>query len=44
MVLKKRRYGTKKSLAYIMPRERVINIDEPQDLLIAKMMAKKIKR
>ena len=26
-----------------MPRERVINIDEPQDLLIAKMMAKKIK-
>ena len=43
MILRKRRYGTKKSLAYIMPRERVINIDEPQDLLIAKIMAKKLK-
>lgn len=43
MVFKERRYGTKKSLAYVMPRQRVINIDEPQDLLIAKLMAKKLK-
>ena len=45
MVLKKIRYGTKNSIPYIMPRNRVINIDEPQDLLIAKfMMSKKIRK
>ncbi len=41
MVLKKIRYGTQNSIPYIMPRNRVVNIDEPQDLLIAKFMMKK---
>ena len=29
------RYGTNNSLAYIMPRERTVNIDEPMDFVIA---------
>lgn len=35
------RYGTDKSLAYIMPRERTLNIDEPMDLVIADILMKK---
>jgi CMP-N-acetylneuraminic acid synthetase len=32
------RYGTDDSRAYIMPRERTLNIDEPMDLVIADML------
>ena len=35
------RYGTNNSLAYIMPRERTVNIDEPMDLVIADMLMRK---
>ena len=35
------RYGTKDSLAYVMPRERTVNIDEPMDLFIAQTLMKK---
>lgn len=38
MLEKKIRYGTADSLAYIMPRERTVNIDEPMDLEIAKIL------
>jgi CMP-N-acetylneuraminic acid synthetase len=41
MLEKKIRYGTKNSLAYIMPRERTVNIDEPMDLEIAKILMEK---
>lgn len=41
MLEKKIRYGTEKSLAYIMPRERTVNIDEPMDLVIAKILMEK---
>ena len=32
------RYGTDDSRAYIMPRERTVNIDEPMDLVIADIL------
>ncbi len=35
------RYGTDNSLAYIMPRERTVNIDEPMDLEIARVLMEK---
>ena len=35
------RYGTEDSRAYIMPRERTVNIDEPMDLEIAKILMEK---
>ena len=38
MLEKKIRYGTNNSLAYIMPRERTINIDEPMDLELASIL------
>ena len=38
---KKIRYGTNNSIAFIMPRERVVNIDEPMDLEIAKILMQK---
>ena len=34
------RYGTDDSRAYIMPRERTVNIDEPMDLEIARILMK----
>ena len=34
------RYGSKKSLGYILPDERFINIDQMRDLQIAKHMLK----
>ena len=34
------RYGTDNSLAYIMPRERTVNIDEPMDFVIADYLMK----
>tara|TARA_A100001011_G_C14305763_1_gene843040 strand:+ start:1755 stop:2534 length:780 start_codon:yes stop_codon:yes gene_type:complete len=41
MLEKKIRYGTEMSLAYIMPRERTVNIDEPMDLEFADFLMKK---
>ena len=38
------RYGTEDSRAYIMPRERTVNIDEPMDLTIAQILMAKNKR
>jgi CMP-N-acetylneuraminic acid synthetase len=38
------RYGTEDSRAYIMPRERTVNIDEPMDLTIAEILMEKNKR
>ncbi len=38
------RYGTKKSIAYVMPRERTVNIDEPMDLMLAQLMMEKTPR
>lgn len=35
---KNRRYGSKNSYAYILPNERVINIDDKYTLLVAKLM------
>jgi CMP-N,N'-diacetyllegionaminic acid synthase len=35
------RYGTDDSRAYVMPRERTVNIDEPMDLLFADMLMTK---
>ncbi len=35
------RYGTENSIAYIMPRERTVNIDEPMDLEIARILMEK---
>tara|TARA_B100001059_G_C17785283_1_gene556708 strand:- start:191 stop:943 length:753 start_codon:yes stop_codon:yes gene_type:complete len=40
MLEKKIRYGTDDSRAYIMPRERTVNIDEPMDLEIARALMK----
>ena len=41
MLLKKIRYGSKNSLAYIMPRKRVINIDGQLDFEFAEFFMKK---
>jgi len=41
MLLKKIRYGTKNSIAYIMPSKRVVNIDEKEDLEFAEFKMKK---
>lgn len=41
MIEKGIRYGTENSLAYVMPRERTLNIDEPMDLVIADLLMKK---
>ena len=38
------RYGTEDSRAYIMPRERTVNIDEAMDLTIAEILMEKNKR
>jgi len=38
------RYGTDNSLAYIMPRERTVNIDEPMDFVIADYLMRDEKR
>jgi len=38
------RYGTEDSRAYILPRERVVNIDEPMDFVIASILMEKEKR
>jgi len=38
------RYGTDDSRAYIMPRERTVNIDEPMDLVIADILMGKAPR
>ena len=35
------RYGTEDSRAYIIPRERVVNIDEPMDFVIADILMKR---
>ena len=35
------RYGTDDSRAYMLPRERVVNIDEPMDFVIASILMKK---
>ena len=43
MLMKKIRYGSKKSIPYIMPEQRVINIDEKSDLEFAKFIMKKNK-
>jgi len=43
MVENKIRSCTKKSIPYIMPRERTVNIDEPMDLQVAKVIMKKTK-
>lgn len=40
MIEKGIRYGTENSLAYVMPRERTLNIDEPMDLVIADLLMK----
>ena len=37
---KKIRYGTKKSIAYIIPNSRVVNIDTKMDFEFAKFFAK----
>ena len=44
MLEKKIRYGTENSQAYIMPRERTVNIDEPMDLEIASNLMSKYPR
>lgn len=41
LINKKRRYGSKKSLAYILPPERAINIDQEIDFYIAEKLLKK---
>ena len=42
LILKKRRYGSKKSYAYILPNERAINIDGVLDFYMAeKILSKK---
>ena len=38
------RYGTEDSRAYIIPNERVINIDEPMDFTIASFLMEKFPR
>ena len=38
------RYGTEDSRAFILPRERVVNIDEPMDFVIAEMLMQKENR
>ena len=44
MLLKGIRYGTKNSIAYILPKERVINIDEKIDFEFAKFLIEGKKR
>ena len=38
MLSKGIRYGTENSIAFIIPRERVVNIDEPMDFKIAQFL------
>ena len=38
------RYGTDDSRAHILPRERVVNIDEPMDFVIASILMEKEER
>ena len=40
LINKKRRYGSKKSLAYILPPERAINIDGVLDFYLAEKLLK----
>ena len=40
MLLKKKRYGTKNSLAYVMPEKRVVNIDTKRDFDFANFLMK----
>ena len=42
LILKKKRYGTVNSLAYIMESEKSINIDTPIDLELCKLIMKKM--
>ena len=44
MLAKGIRYGTEDSRAYILPRERVVNIDEPMDFVIASILMEKENR
>ena len=44
MLLKGIRYGTKNSLAYILPKDRIINIDEKIDFEFAKFLIESKKR
>ena len=41
MLLKKIRYGSKNSVPYIMPKRRVINIDDQEDFDYAEYLMKK---
>ena len=40
LINKKRRYGSKKSLAYVLAESKACNIDEPKDILIAQYLLK----
>ena len=44
MLLKGIRYGTKNSLPYILPKDRIINIDEKIDFEFAKLLIESKKR
>ena len=44
LIKKRKRYGSRKSLAYILPDNKVCNIDEQKDLLVASYMLKNAKR
>ena len=44
MLLKGISYGTKNSIAYILPKERVINIDEKIDFEFAKFLIESKKK
>ncbi len=44
MLENKIRYGTKNSIAFVMPREKTVNIDEPMDLELASMLMAKSPR
>ena len=44
MLLKGIRYGSKNSIAYILPKERIINIDEKIDFEFAKFLIESKKR
>ena len=44
MLLKGIRYGSKNSIAYILPKERIVNIDEKIDFEFAKFLIESKKR
>ncbi len=43
LIKKKRRYGSKNSIAYILDEKKTCNIDEPKDILVAKYLIKNAK-